>query len=365
MGVVVDSTGSMGDDIDAVKTEVHTIVGEVRGTDRAPSQYLLETFNDPDVGTPFTTSDADAFLAAVDGLSADGGGDCPEYAETGLLRAIAACQPNSSLYTFTDASAKDSSLGPSVAAAAKRQSVTVTHFLTGSCSPIDPSYLLVSEETGGQVFMLDRYAGEVYKVFELVRPQLAGDIATLLSARAMLAGDTREYSVPVDSSVTNVTFSVSLDSLDEATVVRPTGEAVTAGDPDATITPLARGAVIAIQSPAVGQWLFRVRGSGDAWVNVRANTSLQFTRFEFVQRDGPRHEGGLFPIAGQPLLTTPQIARANVVGAVGHVSFKLVDESGGDTVPINLALGDPDAAQGTADPDPPAGGWPGGSAIGR
>jgi len=46
-----------------------------------------------------------------------GGGDCPELAATGIIAAIEASKPNSHLYFFSDASAKD---GPTRGPTAKR-----------------------------------------------------------------------------------------------------------------------------------------------------------------------------------------------------------------------------------------------------
>src|SRR5262245_6357635 len=111
LGMVVDTTGSMGDVIGQVQARIATIVNGVAGTTDEPEQYLLETFNDPFYGTPFVTSDASTFLAQVNGLFAFGGDDCPELANHGLLAAAQAADPQSTLYFFSDASAKDSGLG--------------------------------------------------------------------------------------------------------------------------------------------------------------------------------------------------------------------------------------------------------------
>ena len=60
LGMVIDTTGSMEDDIASVKQTVAWIVNDVKGTDNAPDQYLLEPFGDPNVGPPLVSSDPHA-----------------------------------------------------------------------------------------------------------------------------------------------------------------------------------------------------------------------------------------------------------------------------------------------------------------
>lgn len=53
------------------------------------------------------TKDRDKFKKALNEIVVDGGGDCPEYAMTGIETALAASLPYSYFFVFTDASAKD------------------------------------------------------------------------------------------------------------------------------------------------------------------------------------------------------------------------------------------------------------------
>lgn len=46
-GFVIDNTGSMGDDIVAVRKACVDIITDVLGTPNAPTEYVLVTFNDP------------------------------------------------------------------------------------------------------------------------------------------------------------------------------------------------------------------------------------------------------------------------------------------------------------------------------
>ncbi len=207
LGFVIDDTGSMGDDIEQVKTQVARIINRVKGTSDEPSQYLLVRFGDPDVGSAFATSDADAFMSAVNALYAHSGGDCPEYSMSGLLNAIAAAQNGATLYMFTDASSKDGYLAPNVTGAAQEKGIKATFALTGSCSPIDPAYFKIADETGGQLFFLD--TSEIGEIFTLVEPELSGDFVTIFSTNGTLANSNRIFNVPLDSSLSRAVFSVS------------------------------------------------------------------------------------------------------------------------------------------------------------
>lgn len=44
---VIDTTGSMSDDIDEVKRVTSSIVDNKTGTETQPSEYILVPFNDP------------------------------------------------------------------------------------------------------------------------------------------------------------------------------------------------------------------------------------------------------------------------------------------------------------------------------
>lgn len=342
LGVIIDDTGSMGGIINQVKTQVAQITNTVRGTDNEPSQYLLVRFGDPDVGSAFVTGDADAFVGAVNGLSAGGGGDCPELSMTGLLRAVAASQSDSNLYLFTDASSKDASVVGNVIAVAKAKQIKINPLLFGSCSPIDPAYIKVAEETGGQLFFLR--TSEAGSTFNLIKPQLSGNLVPIVSVRNTLSGGSQTLDVPIDSSVESATFSVSIDTKGPIALFRPSGAEVLSGNPGVTITELSSGRIVTVNAPETGTWRLQVQGSGDFSAEAQANSSIQFNSFQFVKLTGrPDHEG-LFPIAGQPTTSTDNTGLASLFGSFNTANFKLVSESGETIQPVNLVRGNSQAA---------------------
>jgi von Willebrand factor type A domain len=90
---LVDSTGSMGDEIDQLRQNMITIAQSV---DQLPGQpdvrFGLTTYRDRDdayvTRSVDFTSDVQAFTLELDSLQADGGGDKPEDLEAGLSEAL-------------------------------------------------------------------------------------------------------------------------------------------------------------------------------------------------------------------------------------------------------------------------------------
>ncbi|XP_062515323.1 von Willebrand factor A domain-containing protein 7-like [Corticium candelabrum] len=90
---VMDQTGSMQNDIDAAKNRTRQIIT----SSTKPYNYVLVQFgdddNDPAYGPAIVTNDAAEFLAELDKLKADGGGDCPELTLHALQLALTKCLP--------------------------------------------------------------------------------------------------------------------------------------------------------------------------------------------------------------------------------------------------------------------------------
>ncbi|XP_072225695.1 uncharacterized protein, partial [Leuresthes tenuis] len=81
---VVDTTGSMADEITAVKTVTSSIIDSKVGTEDEPSSYILVPFSDPDFGPLIRTTDPKVFKNYINSLTATGGGDFPEKILSGL-----------------------------------------------------------------------------------------------------------------------------------------------------------------------------------------------------------------------------------------------------------------------------------------
>ncbi|KAM9362957.1 von Willebrand factor A domain-containing protein 7 [Symphorus nematophorus] len=127
---VIDTTGSMSDDIAEAKRVSFDIIDSKRGTQQEPSAYILVPFNDPGFGPLLLTTDADIFKDSINKLSASGGGDIPELCLSGLQLALTAAPPSSEIFVFTDAPAKDAHLKSTITALIESTKSVVTFMLT-------------------------------------------------------------------------------------------------------------------------------------------------------------------------------------------------------------------------------------------
>ncbi|MBA3354808.1 MAG: proprotein convertase P-domain-containing protein [Pyrinomonadaceae bacterium] len=244
------------------------------------------------------TDNPQTFKDAINGLTANEGGDCPELPNTALVQAIPAMD-GGDIMVFTDAAPKDSvPQGNFARGLADENDVTITYMLSGSCSPLDPSYYRMARETGGQVFgITPSEADDAVKLADfLTRP----DQVSMLWIEDILSGTAKTYPIPVDSTTPRVTFAVN--GTNNVTVKRPDGTVVLATDADVTAIPLPGGAILSILNPAPGAWNIIVNGSGGFSVKVSGESKLDFKPFQFVRSGGdPAHEGD-FAIDGSPLI---------------------------------------------------------------
>jgi hypothetical protein len=324
LAIAIDTTGSMGSIIQGVKAQAIQIVNSRLGTDEEPVKYVLSPFNDPGVGPLTVTTKADEFKSAINALTASGGGDCPELAQTGMLRALAAMDEGGELFMFTDATAKDDDLSGEVDGLAAEKNIQVYPILFGSCSPIDPSYIRVANDSGGQLFFLSRSeAGSITKLADFV---VRSNSVNLFLTSGTFAGSPRSYSVPVDSTVTRVTFSAS--GATSVVLTRPGGVTVQPTDPGVTFVSVSGGKFYSIANPAAGEWGITVNGVADFSVKVSGESPLDLSSFRFVEPGGrPGHEG-YFPIDGLPLAGQEGAVDAVMSGDFGTPQFELRSRSG-------------------------------------
>ncbi|XP_035515445.1 LOW QUALITY PROTEIN: uncharacterized protein LOC118326538 [Morone saxatilis] len=131
---VIDTTGSMSDDIDEARAVVYEIIDSKKGTQDEPSEYILVPFNDPMFGPMIRTTDPDKMKSEISKLTASGGGDTPEMCLSGLQLALTGAPASSHIYVFTDAIAKDIDLKDTIVALIRSSKSTVSFFVTGPFS---------------------------------------------------------------------------------------------------------------------------------------------------------------------------------------------------------------------------------------
>jgi hypothetical protein len=207
-------------------------------------------------------------------------------------------------------------------------------FGSGTCGPIDASYVRVANGTGGQPLPLG--PAEVGAAAPLMAASFNAE--TVLWATAPLTSSGQAITVPVDGVTSRVAFVLSTDgSIADMTVTDPSGMLVAAGTGvDAFSFDCVRG--FAVERPVPGEWTIQAAGAGTYWFVVHARSDFGLDDAEFVQVTGrPAHEG-LFRIPGQPVAGRPATLRARVTREeVTDATFDLVSMSGVQLQAVELS----------------------------
>lgn len=194
----------------------------------------------------------------------------------------------------------------------------------GSCLRVDPSYVALSEATGGQTHMLD--PSEIEHISTLTNLGLKKIRETVFRASGSLSGESREFIIPVDTSVNAVAFTVFVECNAAVTIFSPEGTEAAALHGENLN--LRHGRFVKVDAPSIGKWRVQVAGSGIYTLAVQARTEVTLNRFEFVEfRGRPLHEG-YFPLRGQPASGTTQKALVEISGRVASARLKLIDLNG-------------------------------------
>ncbi|XP_041490355.1 von Willebrand factor A domain-containing protein 7 isoform X2 [Microtus oregoni] len=221
LSFVLDTTGSMGEEINAAKIQARRIMEQRQGGPMEPSFYVLVPFHDPGFGPVFTTSDPDSFWQKLNEIQALGGGDEPEMCLSALELALLHTPPLSDVFVFTDASPKDAFLTNRVESLSRERRCRVTFLVTEdplraqgrvrrealSPSRFEP-YEAVALASGGEViFTKDQH---IQDVAAIVGESMAGGLVTLpLEPPISIPGETRVFAV--DRLLRNVTVRVHGD----------------------------------------------------------------------------------------------------------------------------------------------------------
>lgn len=323
LAFAIDTTGSMGGIIAGVRASAISIVDARLGTDEEPLQYVLAPFNDPFTGPTIATNDAGLFKGAISGLGASGGGDCPELAMTGMYNGLSLADPGGDLFMYTDATAKDAGLAGAVISLAKSKDIKIYPVLFGSCSPLTPGFLQAAAETGGQVFFL--FGGEASTVTQLADLVVRNNVVQVLSLVDTYA-TAKSYTVPVDSSMSRLTVSVSgtVQGVQPVvTLTRPDGVVITAANATRFLS-LSSGVIISIDSPPRGAWTLAISGSPDqTYVNVNGVADLAFNSFRLARFGAQPPHQGLLTIDGEPAPGQSLYAIAALTGLSSAPQFQL------------------------------------------
>ncbi|XP_063489271.1 von Willebrand factor A domain-containing protein 7 isoform X3 [Symphalangus syndactylus] len=206
LSFVLDTTGSMGEEINAAKIQARHIVEQRRDSPMEPVHYVLVPFHDPGFGPVFTTSDPDSFWQQLNEIHALGGGDEPEMCLSALQLALLHTPPLSDIFVFTDASPKDAFLTNQVESLTQERRCRVTFLVTEDTSRVQgrarreilsplrfEPYKAVALASGGEViFTKDQHIRDVAAI---VGESMAALVTLPLDPPVVVPGQPLVFSV--------------------------------------------------------------------------------------------------------------------------------------------------------------------------
>ncbi|XP_055082969.1 von Willebrand factor A domain-containing protein 7-like isoform X3 [Periophthalmus magnuspinnatus] len=305
---VIDTTGSMRDDIATVKKVTSEIIKKRVGTKDEPSFYILVPFNDPDFGPLMRTTDANEFKKAINALTPNGGGDLPEMSLSGLQLGLTGAPLDSEIYLFTDAAAKDSHLKSTVAALIEKTGSVVNFMITsfsnyrrrrsnsGNQHQIAPRqavtefqvYNDLAAASGGQAVEMSK--NQLLEAINVVLETSTSSVVTLLQV-ARYPGKSENVTFTVDDTVTDLTIYITGTNKDFI-LISPTGVAQESTTTNGSLfTSVVVGKLQALMlNTEVGLWEIRMVSTNPYSLKITAKTPIDFF-FSFMQpTEGPFEE---------------------------------------------------------------------------
>jgi len=226
------------------------------------------------VEPPFVTKNPDELLEKLKNIQVAGGGDCPEYALSGLKIALQFALPNSLAYVFSDATAKDHHYYEEVVTLIQKKQVTVNFLLTGICDDSSgPGYQVyekLSRSSNGQVYDMNK--SNVKDVLIAIRHSVNYNYAALKSVDIESAGTSRTE-LKIDKSISELSVSLSGKN-PRLTIKDPANETVNNGE-ELTLNNLK---LVKIKDPKIG--IHTVETSADSPHSVRLG-AISDLKFDF------------------------------------------------------------------------------------
>lgn len=346
----IDTTGSMEDIIAGVRSQAIQILENKLLTEDEPILYILSQIQDPSTSLISTFTDVIDFEDAIRSLGAAGGDDCPELAMSAIRNAVDASDEGGSVFAFTDAAAKDSQLVDDVAALARKKRVKIFPFLFPSECSSSAGFDVVAAASGGNIFRLSSSseAGDAIDIAESVVRSDAVEIMSVdvgSSSSLKKRAGKADYSVPVDSEMTQLSFSLSGTGA-RLSLKKPDGSNVSPSDAGVKIIDLSGGQLLSIDRPDVGQWTATVTGNSTYSLSAAGVSPLQLSNFNFVELRGRPGHQGWFPKDTIPQKGSLATSLASIDGNFTSANFEYRSVEG-------IVIGSLDLTSGGGNKDDP------------
>lgn len=221
----------------------------------------------------------------------------------------------------------------------------ITCEIKGPFRKIDNVYADIARQTGGQVFNLQ--PDELGKVDlapllmlndkKKPKKNIADDVASSgIRASGNVLGDdnisqrngesyesyiTKFYkhddakdlkaSFPIDSTVKKI--SIKIDSKKKVRIYIKDSFGKNISNSNARIQQLSSSCVIVVKAPEIGDWNIDIKGRGEAEVEVKALSPIDFSAFKWMKKVAGRH-GEMLSQEDNPKINNPTLSRAIIYG---------------------------------------------------
>ncbi|KAK2909106.1 hypothetical protein Q8A67_004943 [Cirrhinus molitorella] len=328
LAFVIDTTGSMADDIAEAKRVAFSIIDSKKGTQDEPSEYILVPFNDPAFGPLIRTTDPDVMKTEISKLAANGGGDTPEMCLSALQLALTGGPSSSFIYVFTDAPPKDTYLEKTITALIRSTKSTVSFFMTSfrrrrrslKASSEFQVYYDMALASGGQAIEVSK--ASLSQATDIIVDTSTSALVTILQC-SRDPGRVENFPFLLDESVSNTTIYITGNSL-TFNLRSPTGETqsnTVENGPLATIEKVGNLQRIQLNGTEMGLWHIEMTTTKAYTIKVMGQSSITFI-YEFVEEFKGPHPG-IAPIDGRPSAGSPAKMLLTLSGEKGPEALEL------------------------------------------
>ncbi|XP_071368652.1 von Willebrand factor A domain-containing protein 7 [Centroberyx affinis] len=326
---VIDTTGSMSDDIEEARSVVYEIIDSKKGTQDEPSEYILVPFNDPDFGPMIRTTDPNEMKNEISKLRAKGGGDAPEMCLSGLQLALTGAPASSHIYVFTDATAKDIALKDTIVALITSTKSTVSFFITGASKRRRRSlsassfndYSDLALASGGQAIKVSKR--QLPQATQVILDTSTSALVTVLQ-RAREPKKQETFPFMLDGSLNNITLYITGTSI-TFTLTNPAGVSQSHSEASGklgtiqSVGNLRRVRLNADQQG--GTWQITIYSKQPYTLKVTGQSTITFI-YDFVEAFQGPHPGYAV-ISGRPQAGQPATLLLSVMGRKGPSSMTI------------------------------------------
>lgn len=329
LAFVIDTTGSMADDIAEAKRVAYNIIDSKKGTQDEPSEYILVPFNDPEFGPLIRTTNPDVMKSEISKIRADGGGDIPEMCLSGLQLALTGAPSSSHIYVFTDAPAKDKHLEKTISALIRSTKSTVSFLLTASSSrrrrALSASsqfqvYYDMALASGGQAIEVSK--SSISQATDIIVDTSTSALVTILQC-SRDPGRVENFPFLLDGSVSNTTIYITGTGL-TFNLRSPTGVTqsnTVVNGPLGTIQKVGNLQRIQLNSTEMGLWHIDMTTTQPYTIKVMGQSAITFI-YDFVEEFKGPHPG-FAAIDGRPSTGSPAKLLLTLTGEKGPEALEL------------------------------------------